>query len=106
MSAPRIARGTSHSAHVCAECELPFVQPEFGVQEGRHWRVFLCCLSCGWAGERLLDEKALDRFERELDAEREQIAVELENLTRSNMREYHRRFAAALAADAIQPEDF
>jgi hypothetical protein len=106
MNGPRIARRPAPAAHLCVQCELPFVQPEFGVQEGSRWRVFLYCLSCGWAGERMLDEKALDHFERELDEERAQLALDLDKLTRSNMSEYHRRFAAALAADAILPEDF
>jgi hypothetical protein len=48
----------------------------------------------------------LETFERELDEERGQIELDLERLTQRNMREYHDRFVAALAADAIFPEDF
>jgi hypothetical protein len=87
-------------------CRKPFVQHEFGVQEGNRWRVFLRCGSCGWWGERLFDEKALERFERELDADRRQICSDLERLTHLNMHEYYDRFVAALRADAILPEDF
>jgi hypothetical protein len=82
------------------------VYPEFGLPQGVRWRVLLRCLSCGWSGERVLDEEGLETFERELDDEREQIEFDLERLTQRNMREYRDRFVAALAADAILPEDF
>jgi hypothetical protein len=54
----------------------------------------------------MLDDDALEDFDRELDDEREQIELDLERLTQRNMREYYDRFVAALAADAIFPEDF
>jgi hypothetical protein len=68
--------------------------------------VMLRCLSCGWSGQRVLDDAALEDFERELDYERECIEQDLERLTEHNMRDYCNRFVAALAADAILPEDF
>ena len=80
--------------------------PEFGLPEGGRWRVLLSCLSCGWSGQRTLDEDGLEAFERELDEEREQIELDLERLTHQNMSDYRDRFVAALAADAILPEDF
>lgn len=106
MSTSRLARQRADAPHVCTACALPFVYPEFGLPVGRRWRVLLRCLSCGWSGERMLDEEALETFERELDEERGQIELDLERLTQRNMREYHDRFVAALAADAIFPEDF
>jgi hypothetical protein len=87
-------------------CSRPFVYPEFGLPDGGRWRVLLNCLSCGWSGVRMLDENGLEEFERELDDEREQIELDLERLTHHNMSEYRDRFVAALAADAILPEDF
>ena len=106
MTVSRLARQPAPTPHVCAACEQPFVEPEFGIQEGKRWRLFLRCLSCGWSGQELLGQQALERFERELDAERQQIVIDLERLTERNMREYHDRFVAALMADAILPEDF
>jgi hypothetical protein len=106
MNTSRLASQRSDAPHICAACARPFVYPELGLPVGRRWRVLLRCLSCGWCGERMLDEEALENFERELDDEREQIEVDLERLTQRNMREYHDRFVAALAADAILPEDF
>jgi hypothetical protein len=91
---------------MCASCELPCVYPELGMLEGTRWRVFVRCLSCGWCGERLLDDRGLEEFERKLDDERYQLVLELERVTQRNMREYYDCFVAALAADAILPEDF
>ena len=45
-------------------------------------------------------------LERELDAGCDQLAEALERLTEHNMREYYDSFTAALAADALLPEDF
>jgi hypothetical protein len=105
MSASRLA-ARKETPHICVACSRPFVYPEFGMPEGDRWRVVLCCLSCGWSGQRTLDEDGLEAFERELDEERQQIELDLERLTHHNMRDYLDRFAAALAVDAILPEDF
>lgn len=90
----------------CPECARSFVHPDFGLPDGGRWRVMLRCLSCGWSGQTMLDDAALEDFERELDDERECIELDLERLTEHNMRDYSHRFVAALAADAILPEDF
>jgi hypothetical protein len=105
MSVSRIARQRL-DPHVCVACDGTLVYPEFGLVEGTRWRVFIRCGSCGWAGERILDEKALEKFERELDDDYAELQRDLERLTRENMREYRDRFIAALRADAILPEDF
>lgn len=106
MSRARLANQHANAPHVCASCDRSFVYPDFGVAEGACWRVLVRCLSCGWTAERILDEETLERFERELDDERAALERDLERLTQQNMREYYDRFVAALAADAILPEDF
>jgi hypothetical protein len=106
MSASRLTRQAIPTPHLCAGCSQPFIQPEFGIQAGELWRVFLHCQSCGWSGQGLFDDKDLERLERELDAERDQISLDLERMTRRNMQEYHDLFVTALRADAILPEDF
>ena len=54
----------------------------------------------------MLSDEDLGRLERELDAGCDQLAEALERLTEHNMREYYDSFTAALAADALLPEDF
>jgi hypothetical protein len=105
MSVSRVAR-QKLDPHVCVACDGSFVYPEFGIQEGLRWRVFVRCGSCGWSGNRILDDKALEKFERELDHELEELQRDLERLTRDNMSDYCDRFVAALAANAVLPEDF
>jgi hypothetical protein len=102
----RLGKRRALETHICPACELPFVEPEFGVQEDDLWRVALSCQNCGWSGVRLLDQDALERFECALDAERSQLLADLKHMTARNMREYLQRFTAALAAGAILPEDF
>jgi len=76
------------------------------VPEGRRWRALLHCSNWGWEAHELLDRKTLDRLDEELDRQTDELLLALERLTRENVREYADRFAAALAADAILPEDF
>lgn len=97
---------TSTEAHVCPSCSLPLVQPEDCEPAGRNWRVWLWCPNCPWSGEALLDQEQVDRFEAELDEGIGQLATTLTLVTASNMRDYADRFTAALAADAILPDDF
>jgi hypothetical protein len=106
MIAPRLARQRPLETHICPACELPFVEPEFAVQEGVCWRMALSCCNCGWSGSKLLDAGGLERFERALDAERVQLEADLERLIAANMGEYVECFTGALAVGAILPEDF
>jgi hypothetical protein len=68
--------------------------------------VLLSCPNCGWSGTRLLSDEDLYRLEVQLDAGRDQLAEALDRITGHNMREYYDSFTAALAADALLPEDF
>jgi hypothetical protein len=66
----------------------------------------LLCPSCGWAGQRILTDERIQRFEDELDQGLRQVHFQLARMTKSNMREYAERFTAALTAGWILPEDF
>jgi hypothetical protein len=66
----------------------------------------LRCPNCGWAGEELLDQETADRFDDEIERGTDHLLALLAVVTELNMREYADRFAAALQADAILPEDF
>jgi hypothetical protein len=102
-----VSADRSHRApHVCDACALPFVQLEDAVPAGSRWRALLHCSNCGWESLELLDRKTLDRLDEELDKETDELLLALELLTSENLREYADRFAAALAVDAILPEDF
>jgi hypothetical protein len=96
----------TRTPHLCRACALPFVQLREGTEEGAGWRVVLHCVSCGWAAEELLDVDTLAHLDEELDRGLEEVAAALSRFTEQNMLEYIDRFASALRADVILPEDF
>jgi hypothetical protein len=105
MSAQRTTTGRA-AAHVCRSCALPLVQPQGAERAGRGWLVRLYCPNCGWSGEAVLDQSEMDRLDEELDDGFALLAAALAQVTYANMQEHAERFTAALAADAILPEDF
>jgi hypothetical protein len=93
-------------AHVCRLCALPLVQPRDAERTGRDWLVQLYCPSCEWSGEAMLDQGQMDDLDEAVDDGFVLLAAALVQVTRANMQEYVARFAAALVADAVLPEDF
>jgi hypothetical protein len=106
MSARQTSTDQPVGAHVCRCCGLPLLQPEDAERAGRDWLVRLGCPSCGWSGEVVLDQDQMDPLDEELDEGFVRLAAALDAITQLNMHEYVDRFGAALAADAILPEDF
>jgi hypothetical protein len=93
--------------HVCPECEHGFVYPvEWEEHDATRWEVALRCPNCEWATVGLYEQETVDRFDEELDRGTEALVRDLQRLTHANMEEEIERFARALAADAILPEDF
>ena len=54
----------------------------------------------------MYDQATVDRFDETLDNGTELLVRDLRRLVQANMEEEAERFAAALDADAILPEDF
>ena len=106
MSTLRTAAEQTAGAHVCRFCTLPLVQPQDAERTGRDWLVQLYCPSCGWSGEAMLDQGQMDDLDEAVDDGFAMLAAALAQLTRANMHEYAERFTAALAANAVLPEDF
>jgi hypothetical protein len=82
------------------------VQPQDAERTGHDWVVQLHCPSCGWTGEAILDQGQMDDLDEAVDDGFALLAAALAQVTRANMRDYVERFRAALAADAVLPEDF
>jgi hypothetical protein len=106
MSTWRTATEQTAGAHVCRFCTLPLVQPQDAERTGRDWLVQLYCPSCEWSGEAMLDQGQMDDLDEAVDDGFALLAAALAQVTRVNMQEYVGRFTAALAADAVLPEDF
>ena len=92
---------------VCPSCDSRLVQPSrwFERNDGQ-WYVELRCPECEWLGHGTYSQREVDRYDQELDEGSRQLLEDLRSLVRNNMEEEANRFAAALAADRILPEDF
>jgi hypothetical protein len=93
--------------HMCPACERDLVNPTgWEEADSSTWAVDLRCPNCGWTGAGTFDDETIERFDRELDRGTDSIRADLAQLTRANMEEATERFAKALEADLILPEDF
>jgi hypothetical protein len=103
---PQTAAARSRAMHVCPGCDSEMVHPTDWEEAGERWQVYLRCPDCEWNGGGVFSQDEVDHFDRELDRGCGLILEDLKRLIRSNMEEEAERFAAALAADQILPEDF
>ena len=93
--------------HCCAACDSILVQPVNWHEQGDgHWNVELRCPECEWFARDSYSQTDVDAYDEELDRGGQELIEDLRALTRANMEEEADRFAAALAADSILPEDF
>jgi hypothetical protein len=93
--------------HICPECDRDLVFPvDWEEASATHWEVVLRCPNCEWVEVGKFDQATVDRFDDALDLGTDALARDLRRLVQANMEEEAVRFAAALEADAILPEDF
>jgi hypothetical protein len=108
VEAPSAANApATRDLHVCPECAQQLVYPmEWDEHDEMHWEVCLRCPNCEWSVIGVYAQDTVDRFDEELDRGTEALVRDLKRLTRANMEDEVERFALALAANAILPEDF
>jgi hypothetical protein len=93
--------------HVCPGCASELVYPVEWEEAGpSHWEVTLRCPNCEWNGAGLYDQAVVERFDDELDRGTEAVVRDLRQLMRANMEDEVDRFASALHAGHVLPEDF
>jgi hypothetical protein len=96
--------------HICQDCHSELVQPvEWRATSEDRWELTLYCPNCDWTccgiyGQLQLEQ--LEQLEEKLDLGVEAIVRDLQRLTSANMADEIERFASALEADLILPEDF
>jgi hypothetical protein len=92
----------------CTSCGEPFVVPVDILGVVGHWRyvVDLVCANCGWSGVQIHDDSALERLDRELDRQTEQMRAAIEVLGVAREVDRIDRFAQALHDGDVLPEDF
>lgn len=93
--------------HLCLACGSHLVYPTAWDEAGQEsWRVALRCPECESVREGVFSQATVDAFDEELELGTDALTADLRSLCRANMSEEIERFAAALEAGAILPEDF
>jgi len=93
--------------HICPECESQLVQPISWAESGANqWQLDLYCPNCDWEGGGVYNQHQIESFEDTLETGVQDILRDLQRLTHANMSSEIARFADALRADLILPEDF
>jgi len=93
--------------HICPECDRDLVYPvDWEEASATYWEVELRCPNCEWSEVGTYDQATVDRFDEHLDLGTDALVKDLRRMVRANMEAEAERFAAALNANAILPEDF
>ena len=93
--------------HVCIECASELVYPVRWEEAGpENWSVLLHCPNCEVYREGVFAQNTVEAYDEELDRAGGVLERDYKRLLRANMEEELQRFAGALRADAILPEDF
>jgi hypothetical protein len=99
--------GAPRDLHVCVTCNSQLVQPIAWAEAGEgRWELTLECPNCGETEAGAFDQEAIERLEEHLDDGLAEMLDDLQRLTQANMTSELERFAAALQAGLILPEDF
>jgi hypothetical protein len=103
----RLRRRAVDEPHLCLVCGADFVHPvHWRAADDEHVWVRLRCGECGvWREDQFSDE-TLDRYDRRLDDDAEQIARAADRLHREWRATEADAFAAALRRDLIDAGDF
>ncbi len=102
-----VAERAIEELHVCPSCKAGLVYPvDWEEASTTHWEVELRCPNCEWSEVGKFDQATVDKFDEQLDLGTEALVKDLRRLVQANMEAEADRFAAALNANAILPEDF
>jgi hypothetical protein len=93
--------------HVCLDCGSELVQPVEWQEAGQaNWTVLLHCPNCDIYREGVFSQTCVEAFDAVLDDGADALTRDYKRLLHANMAGEIEAFVAALAADAILPEDF
>jgi hypothetical protein len=98
----------SSDLHLCPTCRQPFVAPReiLAEHDDGHLVVDLECANCGWHAVQLHNSLQVCALDRALDRDSARIEAAADALALSCELERIDRFAEALRAGHILPEDF
>jgi hypothetical protein len=93
--------------NICLDCDSRLVYPVEWEEAGpENWSVVLQCPNCQACRDGVFTQDTVELFDEELDRGADALARDYKRLMRANMSDEIDRFAAALEAGAIVPEDF
>jgi hypothetical protein len=93
--------------HVCLDCGSGLVQPVQWQEAGpENWTVLLHCPNCDIYREGVFSQACVEAFDEVLDDGADALTRDYKRLVHANMAGEIEVFVAALATDAILPEDF
>ena len=93
--------------HICVDCQSELVYPVQWDEAGPdNWSVLLHCPNCDVHREGVFTQENVELFDEELDRGADALARDYKRLMRANMADEIERYAGALEAGAILPEDF
>jgi hypothetical protein len=99
--------GAQTGLHMCPACGSELVQPvQWQPAVDGCWELTLHCPNCSWRRDGVYTQGEVDHLEEQLDLGVEALVRDLQRLTSANMADEIDRFATALDADLILPEDF
>jgi len=97
----------AHVLHVCPSCTSELVQPDWWEEAGGgSWHVHLRCPECEHRYEGVHGQAVVDAFDEHLNEGTDALAAAYRRMVRENLAAELERFAGALQAGAILPEDF
>ncbi len=98
---------SEHGLHICSSCGSELVQPvDWSESTAEHWELTLECPNCRWVQTGTYGREQVEALEECLDQGLSNVLEDLRRLAQVNMSDEVCRFAAALQADVILPEDF
>lgn len=93
--------------HICVRCDSELVYPlEWYEASETAWNVTLRCPDCEMLVSGVYEQETVDRFDATLDLGTKALVDDLARLSMANIEDEIDRFAVALEADLILPEDF
>jgi hypothetical protein len=98
--------GADRDLSLCPSCGSRFVQPVRWDERHDGFAVLLRCPECERLEEDVFDDGTLERYDIALDAATDALVRDHRALSLSNLAEEIERFAAALHAGHVLPEDF
>lgn len=93
--------------HICGACASELVQPiKWRKAPADQWGLTLRCPNCACTVEGRYCQDQIEQLEERLDEGLTAMLNDLARLTQANLSDQMDRFAAALQADLILPQDF